>query len=170
MTSLPDKQGTHEDIPAKKPRSVFLSRTSIKYYVSEILASLLALVASAGSAWLLDRVTSSDALISIGSALAGTAGFILGTAIIYAVLHIRRYRIGERSFSTDMKSILKANVHGIIAMYAVRIPFQWVVQRYWLSPPIAATLAQALSGLIATAVRAYHNYKANIFGKSTQSQ
>ncbi len=142
----------------------FLSRTSIKYYASEILASLVALGASAGSAWLLDRVTTSNGLISAGSALAGTAGFIVGMAAVYAVLHIRRYCIGQRCFSADMKSILKANLHGIAAMYAVRIPFQWVVQAHWFTPPVAATVAQALSGVIATAVRAYHNYRANIFG------
>ncbi|HEX42534.1 MAG TPA: hypothetical protein ENN81_10825 [Phycisphaerales bacterium] len=142
----------------------WLSRTSIKYYASEILASLVALVASAGSAWLLDRVTASNGLISAGSAIAGTAGFIIGMAAIYAVLHIRRYYIGQRCFAADMKSILKANLRGIAAMYAVRIPFQWVVQAHWLSPPVAATVAQALSGAIATAVRAYYNYRANIFG------
>jgi len=146
----------------------FLSRTSIKYYASEILASLVALGASAGSAWLLDRVTESNGLISAGSALAGTAGFILGMAAIYAALHIGRYCVGQRCFATDMKSIHGGESPGIAAMYAVRIPFQWVIQAHWLSPPVAATVAQALSGGIATAVRAYYNYRANIFGAGEQ--
>ena len=140
-----------------------MSRTSLKYYASEILASLLALVGSASSAYLLDKVTHSDILISAVSAISGTAGFIVGLGLIYAILHIRHYRNGKRCFTSDMKAIFKANLHGIVAMYAVRIPFQFVLQRYWLSPPVAATIAQAFSGLVATAVRAYHNYKADIF-------
>ncbi|MBN2314725.1 MAG: hypothetical protein JXM79_12410 [Sedimentisphaerales bacterium] len=144
-----------------------LSRTSLKYYASEILASLFALVGSAGSAYLLDKVTRSDILISAVSAVSGTAGFVVGLGLIYAILHIRHYRDGRRSFAADMKAIFKSNLHGVAAMYAVRIPFQFVLQRYWLSPPVAATIAQAFSGVVATAVRAYHNYKADIFAEST---
>jgi hypothetical protein len=143
-----------------------LSRTSLKYYTSEILASLLAVVGSAGSAYLLDKVTASDILISAVSAVSGTVGFVVGLGLIYAVLHIRHYRNGQRSFVADMKSIFRANLHGVAAMYTVRIPFQFVLQRYWLSPPVAATIAQAVSGLIATGVRTYHNYKADIFAES----
>ncbi len=146
-----------------KPKHPLLSRTSLKYYTSEILASLLAVVGSAGSAYLLDKVTASDILISVVSAVSGTVGFVVGLGLIYAVLHIRHYCSGQRSFAADMKSILRASLHGVATMYAIRIPFQFVLQQYWLSPPVAATIAQAFSGLIATAVRAYHNYKADIF-------
>ena len=152
-----------------RQKNPLLSRTSLKYYTSEILASLLALIGSAGSAYLLDKVTTSDILISAASAVCGTAGFIFGIAAIYAVLHIRHYRKAQRSFTTDMKSIFRSNLHGIAAMYAVRIPFQWLLQHYGLNPAIAATIAQAFSGLIATAVRAHHNYKANIFGEQPPS-
>ena len=132
-------------------------------FIAQILASILAIAGSAGSAYLLDKATKSDVLISVASAVSGTAAFTVGLGLIYAVLHVRHYRSGQRSFAADMKSILRANLHGVAAMYVVRIPFQFVLQRYWLSPPIAATIAQAFSGLIATAVRAYHNYKAAIF-------
>ncbi len=145
-----------------------LSRTSRKYYASEILASLLALVASAGSAYLMDLITDSDALISVVSALGGTTGFVVGTAGIYAVLHLRQYLRGERTFRADVKNILRANLHGILAMYVVRIPLQFCLQKWWLSPPVAATVAQAASGFIATAVRAHHNYKADIFGAAAE--
>jgi hypothetical protein len=75
----------------KLSRKIF-SRTNKKYYSSEIIASLLALVLSVTSAVLMDKITDSDALISIVSALGGTLGFFAGTLGIYALLHIRQYR------------------------------------------------------------------------------
>ena len=140
------------------------SRTNIKYYSSEILASLLALVLSVASAVLMDKLTDSDAAISIVSALGGTLGFLAGTTGIYALLHIRQYRTGQRRLSHDMKSIFTANIRGIFAMYLFRIPCQYILQKLGLTPALAAVIAQGLSGLIATAVRIHHNYKKNIFG------
>jgi hypothetical protein len=141
-----------------------LSRTSKKYYSSELLASLLALVLSVVAAVVMDRLSDSDLLISVISAFGGTVGFLIGTAGIYALLHVRAYRTRERSFFADMRAMTRATLHGALAMYAFRIPCQFALQKLGVTPALAATISQALSGLIATAVRARHNYKANIFG------
>ncbi|MHC4692773.1 MAG: hypothetical protein ACYS67_08525 [Planctomycetota bacterium] len=153
----------------KFSRKIF-SRTNKKYYTSEIIASLLALVLSVTSAVLMDKITDSDALISIVSALGGTLGFFTGTLGIYTLLHIRQYRRKERHFIRDMKSIVTANIYGILAMYAFRIPCQYILQKMGIIPAFSATIAQFLSGLIGTAVRVYRNYKANIFGGFNHQQ
>lgn len=150
-------------------RKIF-SRTNKKYYSSEIIASLLALVLSVTSAVLIDKITDSDALISVVSALGGTLGFFAGTLGIYTLLHIRQYRRKERHFTHDMKSIVTSNIYGIVAMYAFRIPCQYVLQKMGIIPAFSATIAQFLSGLIGTAVRVYRNYKANIFGSFDHQQ
>ena len=148
---------------AELSRKIF-SRTNIKYYSSEIIASLLALVLSVAAAVLMDKVTDSDAAISVVSALGGTLGFLAGTSGIYALLHISQYRRRERNFSRDMKSIFTANIRGIFTMYVFRIPCQYILQKLGLTPALSAIIAQGLSGLIATAVRVHHNYKKKIFG------
>lgn len=148
---------------AELSRKIF-SRTNIKYYSSEIIASLLALVLSVAAAVMMDKVTDSDAAISIVSAIGGTLGFLTGTSGIYALLHIRQYRRRERNLLRDMKSIFTANIRGILAMYAFRIPCQYILQKLGLTPAVSAIIAQGLSGLIATAVRVHHNYRKNIFG------
>ncbi len=153
----------------KLSRKIF-SRTNKKYYSSEIIASLLALVLSVTSAVLMDKITDSDALICIVSALGGTFGFLAATLGIYTLLHIRQYRRKERHFTRDMKSILTANMYGIAAMYAFRIPCQYILQKLGIIPAFSATIAQFLSGLIGTAVRVYRNYKANIFGDFNSQQ
>lgn len=145
-------------------RKKLFSRTNIKYYSSEIIASLLALVLSVTAAVLMDKITDSDAAISVVSAIGGTMGFLSATSGIYALLHIRQYCRKERSFSHDMKSMFTANIRGILAMYAFRIPCQYILQKVGLTPALAAIISQGLSGLIATAVRLHHNYKKNIFG------
>jgi len=147
----------------KLSRRIF-SSTNKKYYSSEIIASVLALVLSVASAVMMDKITASDALISVVSALGGTLGFLTGTSGIYAFLHISQYRSKERNFVRDMRSIFTANMRGIFAMYAFRIPCQYILQKFWLSPAVSAVIAQGLSGLIATAVRVHHNYKKKIFG------
>ena len=153
----------------KLSKKIF-SRTNKKYFSSEIIASLLALVLSVTSAVLMDKITDSDALISIVSALGGTLGFLAGTSCIYTLLHIRQYRRKERHFIRDMKSILTANIYGIVVMYAFRIPCQYILQKMGIIPAFSATIAQFLSGLIGTAVRVYRNYKANIFGDFNSQQ
>lgn len=153
----------------KISRKIF-SRTNKKYYSSEIIASLIALVISVTFAVLMDKITNSDALISIVSALGGTLGFLAGTLGIYTLLHIRQYRRKERHFTRDMKSILSANIYGIAVMYVFRIPCQYVLQKLGIPPAFSATIAQFFSGLIGTAVRVYRNYKANIFGDFNTQQ
>lgn len=153
----------------KLSRKIF-SRTNKKYFSSEIIASLLALVLSVTSAVMMDKITDSDALICIVSALGGTLGFLAGTSCIYTLLHIRQYRRKERHLTRDMKSMLTANMYGIVVMYAFRIPCQYILQKMGIIPAFSATIAQFLSGLIGTAVRVYHNYKTNIFGDSNPHQ
>ncbi|MGB2809156.1 MAG: hypothetical protein WBC22_15545 [Sedimentisphaerales bacterium] len=153
----------------KLSRKIF-SRTNKKYFSSEIIASLLALVLSVTSAVMMDKITDSDALICIVSALGGTLGFLAGTSCIYTLLHIRQYRRKERHFTRDMKSMLMANMYGIVVMYAFRIPCQYILQKMGIIPAFSATIAQFLSGLIGTAVRVYRNYKANIFGDFNSQQ
>ena len=148
---------------AELSRKIF-SRTNIKYYSSEIIASLLALVLSVAAAVLMDTITDSDAAISVVSAIGGTLGFLAGTSGIYALLHTRQYLRRKRNFNHDMKSIFSANIRGILAMYAFRIPCQYILQKLGLTPAVSAIIAQGLSGLIATAVRLHHNYKKKIFG------
>jgi hypothetical protein len=140
------------------------SRTSCKYYCSELIASLLALLLSVSAAVLTDRISDSDALISVVSALGGTAGFLGGIAGLYALLHIRAYRSRQRHFGSDIRAMTRATLHGVLAMYAFRIPCQFALQKVGVAPALAALVSQGLSGLVATAVRARHNYRANIFG------
>jgi hypothetical protein len=147
-----------------KPSRKVFSPTNVKYYSSEIIASLLALVLSVTSAVLMDKTTNSDALISVVSALGGTLGFLGGTLGVYALLHLCQYCRKERHLAHDMRSIFMANIHGIVGMYAFRIPCQYILQKLGLAPAFSAIIAQFLSGLIATVIRIHHNYKANIFG------
>jgi hypothetical protein len=118
----------------------------------------------------MDKITDSDALISIVSAVGGTFGFFAGTLGTYTLLHIRQYRRKERHFTRDMKSIVTANIYGIVVMYTFRIPCQYILQKLGIIPAFSATIAQFFSGLIGTAVRVYRNYKANIFGDFNPQQ
>ena len=140
------------------------ARTNVKYYSSEILASLLAVILSAACAVLMDKLTDSDAAISIVSALGGTAGFLAGTSGIYAILHIRQYRKGERNFLRDMRSIFYANIRGVVGVFVFIIAWPNIIQKIGVYPAVAAVISQCLSGLIATAVRIHHNYKKGVFG------
>lgn len=146
-----------------KLKNKIVSKQSWKYYFSEIAASLIALVTSTASAVITDRLTGYDIVISVVSAVGGTAGFVTGSLLIFAILHIPEYKAKKRNLAYDMKSIAKANMHGILAMYAFRIPFQYFLQKIGVSPAYAACVSQFLSGLIATAIRVYHNYKAKVF-------
>lgn len=150
---------------AKFLKKIF-SKQNGKYYFSEIAASLIAIVCSTASAVITDRLSDYDIVISVISAVGGTIGFVIGSLLIFAILHIPEYRAKKRSLLYDMKSIAKANLHGILAMYAFRIPFQYFLQKIGITPGYAACISQFLSGLIATAVRIYHNYKAKIFADS----
>jgi hypothetical protein len=139
------------------------AKQSWKYYFSEIAASFAALVTSTASAVICDKLTGYDIVISVVSAVGGTAGFVAGSLLFFAILHIPEYKAKKRNPGYDMKSIAKANLHGILAMYAFRIPFQYFLQKQGIAPAYAALISQFLSGLIATAVRIYHNYKAKVF-------
>lgn len=146
-----------------KLKNKIVSKQSWKYYFSEIAASFAALVTSTASAVITDRLTGYDIVISAVSAVGGTAGFVIGALLFFAMLHIPEYKSKKRNLVYDMKSIAKANLHGIVAMYAFRIPFQYFLQKCGITPAYAACISQFLSGLIATAVRIYHNYKAKVF-------
>ena len=146
-----------------KLKNKISSKQSWKYYLSEIAASLVALLTSTVSAVITDKLTDYDIVISVVSAVGGTAGFVAGSLLFYAILHIPEYKAKKRNLFYDMKSIARSNLHGIIAMYAFRIPFQYFLQKGGIAPAYAACVSQFLSGLIATAVRIYHNYKAKVF-------
>ncbi len=146
-----------------KLKNKIVSKQSWKYYFSEITASLVALVTSTASAVITDGLTGYDIVISVVSAVGGTAGFVISALAIFAILHIPEYKSKKRNLVYDMKSIAKANLHGIIAMYAFRIPFQYFLQKGGIAPAYAACVSQFISGLIATAVRIHHNYKAKVF-------
>ena len=119
---------------------------------------------SVTGAMLSDRLFDSDVLISVVSAVGGTIGLLIGSGGTYALLHFRAYRCGSRHFLSDMVAMTRAALRGVIAMYALRIPCQFLLQRNGIAPPLAAVIAQALSGIVAGAVRCYHNYHAQIFG------
>jgi hypothetical protein len=88
---------------------------------------------------------------------------VLTAIFIYSILHIHQYKTKERNFKRDLKIITFSNIHGIWAMYAFRIPFQYILLHAGVSAAISAVIAQAASGLIATGVRMYLNYKNKIF-------
>ena len=134
-----------------------------RYVFSEVVASLLSLGLSTGAAVLVDQVSANKWLISTGSALGGTLGFILGMLVVFCLTHCQDYRNGRRRLGRDIRTITKANIHGVLAMYAFRIPFQYVLLYVGLSAAIAAVIAQACSGLIAVGVRYYHNRRSNLF-------
>lgn len=137
-----------------------------RYVFSEIVASLLSLVMSTGAAILVEYLYRCKWLISIGSAVGGTVGFILGMLAIFSLTHVHEYRHGRRHLQRDLCTITRANTHGVLAMYAFRIPFQYLLLRFGVATALAAVIAQAGSGFIAVVVRYYHSRKANLFHKS----
>jgi hypothetical protein len=134
-----------------------------RYVFSEIVASLLSLGLSTGSAVGIDSVSTSKWLISAGSAVGGTLGFVLGMVVIFCVSHWPDYRQGRRVLGRDIRTITHANMHGVLAMYAFRIPFQYLLLHVGVHTAVAAFVAQACSGGIAVAVRYYHSRRANLF-------
>lgn len=137
-----------------------------KYWVSESVSVGISLGSSVFAAYLADKVTDSDAVISGLSAIAGTAGWIAGTTGIYCGLHKKEYQSKERNFKQDVKSICKSNIEGIATTYAVRIPLQFVLQKYAnLEPPVAASISHIVGGIGGTVVRTIRNYQRNIFGE-----
>lgn len=139
-----------------------------KYWVSEGTSIGISLTTSVLTAYLADKVTDSDAIISTASAIAGTAGWISGTTGIYTLLHRKEYKSGERNFKQDVKSIFKSNLEGIATTYSVRIPLQYVLQKYLnVEPPIAATISHIAGGIGGTVVRVIRNYQRKIFGNKS---
>jgi hypothetical protein len=63
-----------------------------------------------------------------------------------------------------MKSMFISDIHGIWVTYIIRIPLQYVMQKFGVAPALAAPIAQVFSGQIGTVVRIYSNYKKKIFG------
>jgi hypothetical protein len=98
------------------------------------------------------------------SAVGGTTGFLAGLVGLYALSHIRVYLKGLRSFPADVASLTHATLRGALAMYAFRIPCQFLLQRLGVTPALAALVSQGLAGVVATVIRARHNYRASIFG------
>ena len=138
---------------------------NIKYWISEGASIVIALTTSALTAYLADKVTDSNAIISGASAIAGTVGWISGTTGIYSLLHRKEYKSGERNFKQDVKSIFKSNLEGIATTYAVRIPLQYALQEYFkISPPLAASISHIAGGIGGTVIRVFRNYQRNIFG------
>lgn len=123
----------------------------------------MAIVAAWASALITDRHTDSDFIITLVSTLGGTAGFLSMSLGLYLLLHVKEYAKGERNCRQDTSSILKSYFDGLIATYAFRIPFQFLLQKLGVAPTIAAPVAQVVSGQIGNVVRIYRNYQRNIF-------
>ena len=145
---------------------------NLKYWISEATSVGIALTTSALSAYLTDKVTDSNLVISSVSAIAGTIGWIGGTMGTYSLLHINDYISKERSFKQDMKNIFKSNIEGIATTYVVRIPLQVALQKYLkMQPPMAASISHIAGGIGGSAVRIIRNHQRNIFGnKAKKSQ
>ena len=139
-----------------------------KYWASEGASIGITLTTSALTAYLADKVTDSDAIISGLSAIAGTVGWISGTTGIYSLLHRKEYKSGERNFRQDVKSIFKSNLEGIATTYSVRIPLQYTLQKYLnVEPAIAASISHIAGGIGGTVVRVIRNYQRKIFGNKS---
>jgi hypothetical protein len=68
-----------------------------------------------------------------------------------------------------MKSMFISNIQGIWATYLFRIPFQYLLQKFGITPSVAAPIAQVVAGQVGTAVRVYSNYRKKIFGIDAQN-
>ncbi len=123
----------------------------------------MAIIAAWASALITDRHTDSDLLITLVSTLGGTAGFLSMALGLYLLLHLKEYANGNRNCKQDTSSIMKSYFDGLIATYAFRIPFQFLLQKLGVAPTVAAPVAQVVSGQIGNVVRIYRNYQRNIF-------
>jgi purine-cytosine permease-like protein len=138
-----------------------------KYYSSELVAYVAAIICSTLSAVLADIYSSSDVFISSVSALGGTVGFLVGALTTYCLLHLSDYYANRRNFKKDIRIITKSHLRGIFATYLFRIPFQFMLQKFGMAPAVAAPIAQVVAGQIGSAVRIYSNYKKKLFGTAS---
>jgi hypothetical protein len=142
------------------------SATNKRYFASEIISYVFAAAMASLTAVITDAFTDSDLIISVVSTLGGSVGFLAGGMGSYAILNIAEYKSRKRKFSSDMKSMFVSNIHGIWVTYLFRIPLQYFMQKFGVTPAIAAPIAQVIAGQIGTVARVYSNYKKKIFGKN----
>lgn len=138
---------------------------NLKYYLSEGSAVGISLASSALTAYLTDKVTDSDAIISTLSSIGGTIGWVSGNIGIYVFLHRKEYDNRERSFKYDVKALFKSNLEGIVTTTSIRIPLQFMFQKYCgIYPAFAAPFAHIIGGVAGTLVRVIRNYQRSIVG------
>jgi hypothetical protein len=145
------------------------SGTNKKYFASELVSYVAAAAMASASAAIADLFTNSDLTIIIISTIGGSAGFFVGGMGTYAILNAAEYKSGRRNFPLDMKSMFISNIQGIWATYLFRIPFQYLLQKFGITPSVAAPIAQVVAGQVGTAVRVYSNYRKKIFGIDAQN-
>jgi hypothetical protein len=145
------------------------SGTNKKYFASELVSYVAAAAMASASAAIADLFTNSDLTITLISTICGSVGFFVGGMGSYAILHLAEYKNGKRNFPLDMKSMFISDIRGIWVTYIIRIPFQYLMQKFGVVPAIAAPIAQVVSGQVGTIVRVYSNYRKKIFGIDTQN-
>lgn len=148
----------------KRRAKIIFSRSNRKYYYSEITAYICAIGASSISAHAAQDYTRSDLLITVFSALVGTAGFLIPAIGIYTLLNLGSYRRKERSVYEDISVISRSYFESLLASYAVRIPLQFFLQKAGLAPAASAPIAQTIAGQVGNIVRFYGNYKRKLYG------
>ncbi len=148
----------------RRKAKIIFSRSNRKYFYSEIAAYLTAIGASSVSAHAALKYTDSDLIITLFSALIGTAGFLIVAIGMYTTLNLGCYYRKERSMPDDISKISRSYFESLLATYAVRIPLQFILQKMGMAPAAAAPISQTIAGQVGNIVRFYGNYKRKLFG------
>ncbi len=142
-----------------------IKNNNLKYYASEMVGVIFGLTSTSLTAYAMDKISDSNSIISIASAISGTAGATFGSITAYVGLHINDYRNKHRNLQQDISSLIKSRLEGTGTIYAVRLPLQYILQKFCgINPVIAAPISQVIAGISGISVRISRNYQRKIFG------
>lgn len=148
-----------------------IKNNNLKYYISEAVGIMLGLASSSLSAYATDKITDSNAMISVVSTISGTFVATVGNIVTYAGLHINDYKNRQRSLQQDVSSFVKSRLEGIAVACIIRLPLQYSLQEFCkVNPLIAAPVSQIVSGACGVGVRFFRNYQRNIFGNKPEKE
>ena len=142
-----------------------IKNSNFKYYTSEVVGVVFGLASTALAAYGMDKVSNSNSIISVTSAVGGTVGATIGSVMAYVGLHVGEYKNRHRNFRQDVNSLIKSRLEGTGTIYAVRLPLQYVLQKFCnIDPVVAAPVSQIIAGVSGVGVRVFRNYQRRIFG------
>jgi len=142
-----------------------IKNKNFKYYTSEAVGIIFGLTSTSFAAYAMDKISDSNSIISVVSAISGTAGATIGNIVTYAGLHINEYKNKQRNFKQDITSLIKSRLEGKGINYIIRLPLQYSLQKFYgVNPIIAAPISQLISGVSEVIFRIHRNYQRGMFG------